>query len=209
MTPANAAWFDRPATKLRALGFDTDFAFGIRLKSQQRLDQMQVTSSTGVSQSLLQNGGLVDVQTRVIAAGTRLVRFGSGVLVPNVASGEWWLDWDAYKIVENYADSSGVSIPVAVRKLCCVPLEWNQMTLIIEARAIQPLLAYEGFGAPATARGGKDHVEPATANRLGLKQLFIPGLSDPDLRRDALLITGYGFLRHELSTAGYFPCEMP
>jgi hypothetical protein len=42
-----------------------------------------------------------------------------------------------------------------------------------------------------------------------LKQLFIPGLSEPDLRRDSLLITDYGFLPHDLSRLGYVPKAMP
>lgn len=201
MPIANNAWFDRPETKLKALGYNTSL-------NPERRRGPEVTSN-GVAQSLIANGGLVDPKARVIAANTNLVRFSSGVLVPQVAAGEWWLDWDNYKIVESHADSAGISVPAAVRLLCCVPVEWSAMTILVQARAIRPLLAYEGAGAPATVNGGSVHLDGGLAARLGVKQLFIPGLSDPDLRRDSLLVTGYGLLPHELSLMGYVTQAMP
>ncbi|WDF73077.1 hypothetical protein [Novosphingobium sp. KACC 22771] len=201
MTFANQRQFDAPGTKLRAMGYNTS------LNPQPH--RPEVESIHCVKQSLLATGGIENPQERVVAAGTKLVRFGSGVLVPQVAAGEWWLDWGNYQIVEQYADAAGKSVPVAVRELCCVPLEWSDMTIVVQARVIQPLLAYEGSGASATVKEGREHLDGMRAKSLGLTQMFIPGLSDPDLRRDSLMVTGYGLLPHELSQAGYFPQHMP
>lgn len=202
MTLINQEWFDRPESRLRAMGRNTAL-------NPERRGGPVVTSQGGIAQSLIANGGIIDPQSCVLPIHTKLVRFGSGVLVPHVAAGEWWLEWRHYKIVEQYADGAGCSVPAAVRELCCVPLEWSDMTMVIQAQLIAPLLAYEGPGAPATVRGGAVHLDGSKAANLGLKQLFIPGLGNPDLRRDSVMITGYGLLPHDLSRMGYVERAMP
>jgi hypothetical protein len=202
MSFANAHWFNRPECRLKATGYKTD------INPEGRYRDV-VTSDLGIEMAMLTNGGLIDPQIRQLALGTVLVRFGSSVLIPQVAAGEWWLDFAQYQIVERHADANGLPVPVAMRQLCCVPLDWGAMTTIVQGRVIRPLLAYEGAGAPATGQKGTDYLDGSLAGQLGLKQLFIPGLSEPDLRRDSLLITDYGFLPHDLSRLGYVPKAMP
>ncbi|MCJ2183388.1 hypothetical protein MTR62_11905 [Novosphingobium sp. 1949] len=121
MAIANAAWFDREETRLRAMGHN------IAINPARRAAPV-VTGANGAQQCLLSNGGIIDPQSRVLAGRHQsgALRFGGGGLVPQAA----------------------------VRELCCVAIEWSDMTLIIQARTIRPLLVYEGPGAPAKVCGG-------------------------------------------------------
>jgi len=191
----NQQWFDRPNSIVRARG---DLGF------EQRRNELPVTASDGAVFTPIASGGMISPQPYVVAVGSRLVRFGKGPLTPDAAGGDWWLEYDEYKKVERFADARGVSVPFMVRELCCVMPEWNDMTMVLQARVMQPLIAYRGLGAPVTARG-KIVFDAKVGEELGVMQLLVPGLSVGDVRRDALFVTGYGFLPHEASTLGYVP----
>lgn len=191
----NQEWFDRPSSIARARG-DID--------AEQRRRELPVTLANGAAFTPIASGGMIAPREHVIAIGTRLVRFGKGPLTPDAAGGDWWLEFAEYRKIERYADAHGISVPFAVRKFCCVMPEWNDMTMVLQARGMQPLIGYRGLGAPVTAKG-QVVFDAKVGEELGVMQLFIPGLSVGDVRRETVFITGYGFLPNEASTLGYVP----
>lgn len=199
MSFANQRAFDMPATLLAAQGGD------VRINpAAQRSAVLAADGKTVLFR--LTNGGISNPQRTVLLPGTRLVRLGGG-LPHDVASGAWWLEWSDYRKVERFADAKGVAVPLAVRLLCCVLLDWSAMTTVVQARLKLPLLAYEGLGAPAVERnpkqGTSELLDGSDAQALGIRQLYIPGMTDPDLRHDALMIEGYGHLPAEQGRSGY------
>lgn len=171
----------------------------------------------------LPNGGIIDPQPHTIAKGTTLIRFGgfpkmyqreTGSLVdggaqyfgPQVASGEWWLDWEGYSAIERYADQKRESVTFALRQTCAVPDEWSDMSFVIQAVSRSSLLAYTGYGRAANIRNEKgklvNRINPSTGDKPLIKQLFIPGLNAPDLRKEAVFVHGTGFLDPKMSKSG-------
>ncbi len=152
------------------------------------------------------NGGIISPQRYLIPAGSLLVRFGGSPwrdarpFVPKVASGEWWLDWANYQKVESYADKLGESVSYAVRHLCAVPDDWSDMSFLIQGNTRSPLLAYTGEGRAAVTKSAT--IDPRAPGKPKLDQLFIPGLSSPDLRKKAILIRGQTFLDPAMSKKG-------
>lgn len=195
----NQRWFDLPSSLEEARGGDA------RLGPRAR--QSEVVAPDGTVIFRITNGGITNPGRRVLAAGTRLVRLSSGGLPVQAMAGSWWMEWPSYQAIEQFADNQGVSLPVAVRLLCCVLLDWNEMTMIVQARLKLPLLAYEGFGAPALQRNPRlnasEYLDGRAAEALNIKQLYIPGLSSPDLRHDCLMSEGYGHLPQDMSRTGY------
>ncbi len=154
------------------------------------------------------NGGIRNPSKILIPAGTTIVRFANAPFVHHAASGAWWLDFRNYKIVERYADAQGKSVGAAMRELCAVPVEWSSMTLLIQARTRSPLAAYTGYGKPAHANNRINvtkSINPRAFSKVEVKQLFIPGLQSPDLRKKALIVRGYTMLDASVSKQGYRP----
>lgn len=98
-------------------------------------------------------------------------------------------------------------MPVAMRLLACVPPEWNDMTIVVQARLKAPLMAWCGFSAPVIRRNPKLGVNEILSgvddSGIRIEQLYIPGLTSPDIRHDSLMVEGYGHLPPEQSRAGY------
>lgn len=174
-------------------------------------------------------GGIVSPRRYPIAAGITLVRFGgfgdgaakdrtreqiedpfkrdrkeraSGPLYfgAMVALGAWWLEWSAYKAIEQYADRIGESVAYAVREVCAVPPEWSDLSFVIQGTTRSPLLAYAGIGRVVNARSGK--IDPSAHGKPLIDQLFIPGLSYPDLNKKAIIVHSHGPLDPEMSVKG-------
>lgn len=149
------------------------------------------------------NGGIINPVRHEIAVGTRLVRFGN--IMPHFAvTGGWWLEFAAYRKIEEFADRYRMPVQVALRLLCCVPPEWSQLTVLMQARTIAPLLAYRGAGAPVTLVNKttkQTSFMAVTADASGniVPQLYIPGTASRDLQRDAILLEGTAFLPAETS----------
>jgi len=193
MVAINQEAFDRPQTLMMARG--------------QQLGRLRhLSAGDGYSPDGGLNGGIIAPQRHLIPAGTTLVRFGGSPwrdarpFVPKVASGEWWLDWPNYKTVEAYADKLGESVAYAVRHLCAVPDDWSDMSFLIQGTTRSPLLSYTGEGREAVTRSGT--IDPRSSGKPTLDQLFIPGLSSPDLRKKAILINGQTFLDPAMSKRG-------
>lgn len=177
----------------------------------------------GISGSELPNGGIIDPEEIPIPTGTTLIRFGgfpkmyqreiddyvdggAHYFGPQVASGEWWLDWENYLVVQNYADLKRESVTFALRETCAVPLEWSDMSFVVQATSRSPLLAYKGYGRAANIRdkAGKltGRINPSAGDKPLIKQLFIPGLNSPDLMKRAIFVHGKGFLDKGMSEKG-------
>ena len=191
MAFVNQRWFDSPAALLMARGADP---------------KAPIVAPDGTVLSWVTNGGIAAPGRVELAAGTRLVRFG-GIGLPAAAiRGSWWLDWSQYRIVEDYADQRGIAVTLAVRRLCCVPLEWSEMEVVVQARLKAPLLAYGGVGAPARSYDARtkttDVIDPG-ASGIAIEQLFIPGLGSGDVQHDALMFEGAGHLDKQDSSRGY------
>jgi len=193
MVAINQEAFDRPQTLMMARG--------------QQLGRLRhLPAGDGYSPDGGLNGGIIAPKRHLIPAGTTLVRFGGSPwrdarpFVPKVASGEWWLDWPNYKVVEAYADKLGESVAYAVRHLCAVPDDWSDMSFLIQGTTRSPLLAYTGEGREAVTKTST--IDPRSAGKPKLDQLFIPGLSSPDLRKRAILINGQTFLDPAMSKRG-------
>jgi hypothetical protein len=209
--PINQRWFDVPGTNERARGESGSAA---------------LVGPDGQVIATVSNGGIAGPVETTLVEGTFIARIGSkrlvrpdryGVLRPAVnlsnrglfattAAGEWWLDRDNYARVRAFAQHKGVGLPVAVRLLCCVPLEWSDLDMIVEATLKQPLRVYRGLANAAHVKAGKftESLPPIPDHRgQQVEQLFIPGLCSPDVVHDTLMITRQQFLAPELGRRGY------
>jgi hypothetical protein len=182
---ANQRFFDLPSALLEARG----------------ADRKQPVAKADGTLDWVTNGGIIAPQRHEIATGTRLVRFGN--ITPHFAvAGGWWLEFSAYRKIEDFADRYKMPVQVALRLLCCVPPEWSQLTVLMQAHTIAPLLAYRGSGAPVTLVNKTTKqisFMAVTADASGqiVPQLFIPGTASRDLQRDAILLEGTAFLPAE------------
>ena len=179
--------------------------------------------AAGISGSGLPNGGIIDPREHKIKEGTTLIRFGgfpkmyqretasfvdggAQYFGSQTASGEWWLDWENYKTIQDHADRTRESVTYVLRQMCAVPDEWSDMSFVIQAVSRSPLLAYKGHGRAANIRdkSGKltGRINPTAVNAPLIEQLFIPGLNSPDLLKRAIFVHGKGFLDSGMSKKG-------
>ena len=190
MDAVNARAFARPGMLQRALGHGSPGLIGGQKRSGK-------------------TGGITHHKVVTLAPGTLIVRFGQKrafnefkrggkterIPVPvnahglfaGVIAGEWWLEEEEFDAVETYAHEQRISLGNAVRALCVVPPEWSDLDMIVEARLKSPLMAYRGSPNPGHAGGRMQKPMRDNHNRL-VKQLFIPGLGNPDVVHDALMI---------------------
>ncbi len=158
-------------------------------------------------------GGMIGPRPEYIPAGKKLVRFGSfrdGAARDEAsgpqyfgratASGAWWLEWSAYKTIEQYADQIEESVTFAIRLVCAVPKEWGDLSYVVQGTTRSPLMAYAGHGRPA--RWGKGVIDPLARGKPRIEQLYIPGLSDPDLNKKAIIVHSHGALDPRVAFKG-------
>ena len=156
-------------------------------------------------------GGIRNPRRVEIAAGTKILRFGIAPDASRVASGNWWLDWENYAQVERMADRKGGGIAAMARLMCGVPTDWGGelgMTMLVQASVKQPLSAFRGEGAVAESvnvYGVISRIDPGLYSDGLFEQLYIPGLSNPDLRKAAIHIVGARFVTPGESRDGYTP----
>ncbi|HYI83661.1 MAG TPA: hypothetical protein VEX11_10675 [Acetobacteraceae bacterium] len=163
----NQQAFDDPKSRLAATGVD------LRRSNA-------ITDPQGRILAHAQTGGMLSPVRHEIAAGAKLFRFGSRTAgVARVAAGAWWLEQSAFDQLFRFAQVWELSIGMAMRLLCLVPPEWSDATLLIRARAVEPLLAWRGLAmsvvTPAKAGGAPvrmPHQNDIAARRV--YQLFIP-----------------------------------
>jgi hypothetical protein len=160
------------------------------------------------------DGGMISPRPEIIPAGRHLVRFaglspkkdtqkvrpapqyfGSGA-----ASGAWWIEWSAYKSIERYADRIGESVAYAMRQVCAVPPGWSDMSYLVQGTTRSPLFAYAGHGKPVKAEKGV--IDPLARGKPRIEQLYIPGLSDPDLNKKAIIVHSHAAIDPTMSHKG-------
>jgi hypothetical protein len=192
MQAVNQHWFDRHDALPSARGASAKSA---------------IVDPNGTVIGYATTGGIAAPQPVRLMPGTRIVRFGK-IFFGEAVGGPWWLEWRQYRRIEAYADQHGLSIQLAVRRLCCVALEWSTLDVVIQARLKSPLMAYSGVGAPVVVLHRPTHTREflpviADGQGSGVSQLFIPGLGNPDVRHDALMIEGHGYLPVQSGRQGY------
>lgn len=173
---ANQRWFERPDSRLTAIG----------------AKHGSEVWEGGMSDPCETVGGLVNPRRVVLGVGARLIRFGKRSQTFLALNGEWWLGWSQYELVVDYADRRGHSLPKAMAELCQIAPEWSDLSTMVQARLIKPLLAWSGPGAALDTPSAKI---PRASERIGrnVHQLYIPGLGHPDLRREVLVWSGQGY----------------
>lgn len=180
MEYCNQRWFDLPGSELEARGSTLRDGF------EHDAGAVPV------------NGGILNPVPRPLLPGARLVRFGDVGTVHLTVGGPWWMELAQYLKIEAYADRSGTTVPHALRLFCCVPPEWNSLSIVVQVMVVQPLLAYSGLSAPVWRkkddRAGPPFLTGGEGKGGQFSQLFIPGMASADLRRAALRIDGYGNL---------------
>lgn len=181
MSFANIADFERPASRLMAMGHD--------LRQQKAIVDVK-----GNVLAYAQTGGILNPSRHVLSAGDIIFRFGgAGAPVQKVATGSWWIERSQFEKLIAFSNTHGVAVPVATRLLALVPPEWSDMGLLVRARVRRALLAWRGLGNSVVVpkKDGLGNVNLPHANEIGarrLLQLFVPGLSTPGI--DALTIEG-------------------
>ena len=191
---ANQRWFDRHDALPTARGGNSRDA---------------IVAANGDIIGWVTNGGIAAPVRAELLPPTRIIRFAGSYLPGTAMQGGWWLEFAEYRRVEAYADLRKIDVSIALRLLCCVPLEWNRMTCVVQARLRSPLLAYRGEGAPAIkihkATKTTEYLSgrPDGAGGAPVTQLYIPGLGSGDLCHDSLILEGYGFPPESASRDGY------
>ncbi len=202
MATMNQEYFDRPES-LR-------IALGELVSNHPEAKGWQILGPNGEVMISGTNGGIVSPRPITIQPSTTLIRFGNAPFASEVAGGGWWLDWVNYKIVERHADAKGSSVSAEMRNLCAVPVEWSSMTMLIQVTTRSPLSAFLGRGKVATAiskLGIRSTIDPMRHGSPPVEQLYIPGLSSPDLRKSSVLVTGYAMHPEGETTKGYAPSQ--
>jgi hypothetical protein len=162
----------------------------------------------------LANGGLVDPKPVEINPPCQLVRIACGPFANEVAGGSWWMSVASYNEIFLESRGRGVHVSVGIREMCAVPVPFNPMTMIVVVKVMAPLSAYSGKGN--AAKGSYKSLNPITKEKKAyldetviprgmIEQLYIPGLSSPDLRRRALFIVGWELFDEAASRKGFTP----
>ena len=174
MEAANARWFDENDTLADASGIC------LRNAIETRYGMAEVRAEGGIRNPVRRE--LNDIV---------IVRFDGSSRPSLAVAGKWWLEWSQYLRIETIARAASVDINTVFRELCYVPLEWNNLHVVVQARVLRPLLAYEGPGVPVASISPTLSVSNLIGNN-PIAQLYIPGLAN-DACRHALAIEGQGF----------------
>lgn len=193
MGAVNAEAFARPGVRERAMGYG--WAKPIGHPSQPT-----------------RTGGIRNPQQHLIKPDEVIIRFGQkrlawtddqgkehpiGLshrgLIGGALEGEWWLELAEFTKVARYANAKSIPISAAISALCVVPGEWSDLDVVVSARLFAPLLAYRGEPSPADSKG--THY-PVVKDLDGgeIVQLYIPGLGNGDVVRNALMHSPPTFL---------------
>jgi hypothetical protein len=140
-----------------------------------------------VDGSIVQNGGMFAPQEVKMRPGTYFRFFGTTTKnVYGAASsmaGGWWLDYDNFLKIGDWADQHDVSLARAAQALLVIPKEWHDCGYVGRARLTATLKAWVGKGKPATGSISPDSAQrdkvksPVTMApaHLEMKQYFVPG----------------------------------
>jgi hypothetical protein len=156
---ANAAEFEQPHWRVIAQGFETETWF---------TDRQAVGS-----------GGILMPQPTRLPSGQYYFRFASSTSPRSgQIGGGWWIDYEALKAIEKFADENGYRLKDAARLMLALPYDWTKVDLFVKALLMSPLRAYTGVGKPAqgSAEGADRGTQWIPTQHQKIRQLYIPGL---------------------------------
>lgn len=140
-----------------------------------------------VDGSIVHNGGMFAPQEVKMHPGNYFRFFGT--TSKNVygagssMAGGWWLDYDNFLKVADWAEQHDVSLARAAQALLVIPKEWHDCGYVGRARLKTTMKAWVGKGKPATGSISPDSAARDKATtpvtmapaHLEMKQYFVPG----------------------------------
>jgi hypothetical protein len=156
---ANVEQFEQPHWRVIAQGFDTEKWFN---------DSQAVGT-----------GGILMPQPTRLPTGQYYYRFASSTSARCAQlGGGWWIDYEAFKTIENFANQNGYRLKDAARLMLALPYDWTKVDIRVKGLLMSPLRAYTGVGKPA--QGGTLGADRGTkwipTQHQKVRQLYIPGL---------------------------------
>lgn len=167
---ANEHCFSQPHWKVIARGFDTEEWFN---------------NNTAVG-----TGGILMPRESRLREGNFYYRFASSDSSNSAQrGGGWWVDFENYKKIDQFAKRNQYSIRDAARLMLALPYDWTRVDCLVRAMLVKPLKAYSGEGKPV--QGTKSEYDNKTdwipTQHIKIRQLYIPGLFIRGIRnRDQL-----------------------
>ncbi len=124
-------------------------------------------------------GGINLPKEAKLRTGQYLYRFASSeTSIDTKLGGGWWLEFEEFKKIENFANDNGYRLKDAARNMLALPYDWSKVDLLVRALLIVPLRAYRGYGK--VAKGGDGAADKGTlyipTQHIKIYQLYIPGL---------------------------------
>lgn len=170
-TNANAAAFEQPHWRVIAQGFETEAWFN---------DGQTVGT-----------GGIVNPQPTRIPAGQYYYRFASSASPQAQVGGGWWIDFENFALIRNFASQNGYTVREAARLMLALPYAWTRVDRLVRALLEQPLRAWTGAGKVAQApAGGADRgTRWIPTQHIVVRQLYVPGLARPGPHGEPLHVT--------------------
>jgi hypothetical protein len=158
MGVANSQEFAQPHWRVIAQGFDTETWFA---------------DGQGVG-----TGGILMPQPTRLPSGQYYFRFASSASPrPAQLGGGWWLDYEAFHTIEQFASDNAYRLKDAARLMLALPYAWTKVDVLVKALLLSPLRAYTGEGKPAQGGGGADRgTQWIPTQHQKVRQLYIPGL---------------------------------
>lgn len=106
------------------------------------------------------------------------------------ASGPWWLEYEYFMKIKQFALQHGYSLSYAARLFVAILYEYNEVNGFVRAEVIQPLGCWKGRGKQVRS-AGKDSRDLPTMTPMQsiheIYQLYVPGIvRDGSLFRSAL-----------------------
>ena len=156
---ANAEEFEQPHWRVIAQGFDTESWF---------------EEGTAVG-----TGGIAMPQPTRLPSGQYYYRFASSSSSkPAQLGGGWWIDYEAFRTIKEFASDNGYRLKDAARLMLALPYDWTKVDVLIRALLKVPLRAYTGAGKTAQGKpGGADRgTKWIPTQHIKVRQIYIPGL---------------------------------
>ena len=157
--PVNDYCFSQPHWRVIARGFDTEKWFN--------------------EGSAIGTGGILRPKPVKLRTGNFYYRFASSNSSREAQQGGgWWLDFENFNKIDQFAKSHRYTIRDAARLMLALPYDWTRVDTLVKSLLAKPLKAYAGEGKPA--QGSSSGYDNGTAwvptQHIKICQLYIPGL---------------------------------
>jgi hypothetical protein len=157
--PLNDVCFTQPHWLVIARGFDVESWF----------EEGQVVGTGGISMP----------KETDLAVGQRYYRFASSTSSrASQVGGGWWIEYEAFKTIEQFANRHRYSLSEAARLFLALPYIWTRVDRLVSAILEVPLRAYSGHGKPAQGSTASKRTDGTwiPMQHQPVRQLYIPGL---------------------------------